>query len=124
MAPPSRSQTILIVEDDVALREFYRTVLRGVGFTVVAVEDGLDALRVLEGRLPDAIVLDLTLRRVGGRDVQQEVRSRAETRRIPIIVVTGTDASDLKGPNICVLRKPITPTGLIDAVINCLETSG
>jgi hypothetical protein len=47
VVPPARETTVLVVEDDPALRTFYRTTLRIVGYTVISVEDGIDALRWL-----------------------------------------------------------------------------
>jgi DNA-binding response OmpR family regulator len=46
--PVARRPTILVVEDDEEVRAFYRTALTIAGFVVVAVEDGIDALRYLE----------------------------------------------------------------------------
>ena len=108
---------MLVVEDDQSLREFYRDALRYAGYTVVAVEDGLDALGWLEQQTPAVIVLDLTLVRVSGRDVQRELRAHAETRDIPIVVVTGDDTSDLNRNELaCVLQKPVTEARLVEAV--------
>ena len=75
---------------------------------MVAVEDGIDALPWLERQAPDLIVLDLALPRLSWRDLQRELKSHAQTRQIPIVVVTGNDASDLHNADIvCVLRKPL-----------------
>lgn len=114
--------TVLVVEDDWALRDLYKNILTVAGFAATAVEDGLDALRRIERELPNAIVLDLMLPRLSGRDLQREMASRAETRDIPIVVVTGTDATDLGKPDVaCVLRKPVVPTELVFAVENALR---
>ena len=113
---------MLVVEDDRALREFYRHTLKYAGYAVVAVEDGLDALGWLEQEVPALIVLDLTLLRVSGRDVQRELRAHAETRDIPIVVVTGDDTSDLNRNELaCVLQKPVTEATLVEAVERCLK---
>lgn len=117
MLPSPRKTTLLVVEDDHALRELYRATLIGAGYAVVAVEDGIDALRYVDGHIPSLIVLDLSLPRLGGHDVQRELASRAETRDIPIIVVTGTDTRDLRVTDFDgVLRKPITTDALVAAV--------
>ena len=114
--------TVLVVEDDQPLREFYRVTLRYAGYAVVAVEDGLDALGWLEQHTPDIIVLDLTLVRVSGRDLQRELRAHAETRDIPIVVVTGDDTSDLNRSELaCVLHKPVTGAALVEVVGRCLK---
>jgi len=114
--------TLLVVEDDQALREFYKATLRYAGYAVVAVEDGLDALRWLEQHIPALIVLDLALVRLSGRDLQRELRAHAETRDIPIVVVTGDDTSDLNESELaCVLHKPVTGGALAEVVERCLK---
>jgi len=113
---------VLVVEDDPTLRELYRSSLRAAGYAVVAVSDGLDALRRVEREAPDAVVLDLALPRLGGRDVQKELKSAPDTKHIPIVVVSGTDTSDLDPDDFaCVLNKPIDVDALIAAVQNCLR---
>ena len=110
-------KTVLIVEDDRALRELYRSILRAAGYEVGAVEDGIDALRRIEHWTPDVVVLDLALPRLDGRDFRHELRSRAETRDIPIVVVSGTDTSDLNQSDfVAILRKPVDADALVGAV--------
>jgi CheY-like chemotaxis protein len=121
--PPAfdiRTATVLVVEDDPQLRELHRTVLRDAGYAVVAVEDGLDALRYLESHAaPSAVVLDLALPRLGGHDVQREMAANGLTA--PIIVVTGDPGTINENDFACVLRKPVTPAGLVRAVDNCIR---
>lgn len=104
------------------LRELYRTTLRAAGYAVVAVSDGIDALRRVEREAPDAVVLDLGLPQLNGRDVQRELKSAPDTRHIPIVVVSGNDTSDLNPDDFaCVLNKPISADALVDAVQNCIR---
>ena len=113
---------MLIVEDDPVLRAMYTASLRLEGFAVVGVEDGVDALRHLEVNHPSAVVLDLGLPRLGGRDVQLEIRNRNDTIAIPIVIVTGEDTGDLDPKDFaCILRKPIDPQSLVTAVRDCLR---
>lgn len=115
-------QSILIVEDDDALRRFYRTSLSLAGYATRDVGDGLDALRWLDGDPPDLVLLDLSLPFVSGHTVQQEIAAHAHTRHIPIVVVTGS-AEPLDHLEVaCVLRKPVTPDRLVEVVRNCLAT--
>lgn len=108
---------VLIVEDDPAAREFYRSLLRQAGLNVVAVDDGFAALQVIETRPPDAVILDLALPRVSGRDVYRELKARPATRNIPIVVVTGHDTSDLDEADFAgVLHKPLDPHDLVTIV--------
>ena len=110
-------KTVLIVEDDRALRELYRSVLREAGYEVGAVEDGTDALHRIEHWTPDVVVLDLALPRLDGRDFRHELRVRIETRDVPVVIVSGTDTSDLDRKDFAaILRKPVDVDVLVAAV--------
>lgn len=123
--PLALDRYVLVVEDDTSVRDLYRSALRAVGYAVIGVEDGFDALRLVESQRPAAIVLDLGLPRLNGRDVYKEIKARPETRSIPIVVVTGNDTRDLNLDDFaCVLRKPITMDRLVAAVDECLRRSG
>ena len=115
---------ILVVEDDAGLRELYRTALRVAGYAVVAVEDGLDALRFVEQAAPAAVVLDLGLPRLGGRDVGRELAAHDDTRHIPIIVATAESGTLDEHEYACVIRKPFHPAELVAAVRRCLGRFG
>ena len=119
-------KTILVVEDDAPLRRFYQHTLGAAGYAVVAVEDGVDALRRIDaGLTPSVVVLDLGLPRLNGFDVHSELMARPDTHHIPIIVVTGLD--DQRGFSdhgfACVLRKPVSPEQILDSVEECLRQS-
>jgi DNA-binding response OmpR family regulator len=115
-----RQKRILIVEDDTDLRRMYYTALEGAGYLVDEAADGLEALRIVEARAPDVIVLDLTLHAVDGLSVQEELASRAATSRIPIVIVTGSDR-EVDALNVAsLLRKPVMPDELIATVESCL----
>jgi DNA-binding response OmpR family regulator len=111
---------ILLVEDDIDLRRFFRTSLTMAGFDVEEASDGVEALHLIENRAPDLVVLDLVLRALDGISVQQELASRAVTRDIPIVIVTGSTI-DTSGLDVaCVLRKPVSPDELVRTVRQCL----
>lgn len=112
----------MVVEDDPQLRRLYRDALRLIGgYAVVAAEDGIAALRYCDAATPEAVVLDLGLPRLSGRDVQQELATHRETRHIPIIVVTGDSSALNVSDFACVLRKPIDVADLVAAVQRCLR---
>lgn len=118
----SKESVVLVVEDDEHTREFYRQVIKAAGHDVVAVADGLAALRRIDIELPSVIVLDLMLPRLGGIDVFQELRSNPDTRKIPVVVVTGADRILHVDPNDFhyFLRKPVTPELLVDTIEDAL----
>lgn len=114
------TKRILVVEDDADLRRLFRTALSMAGYQVDEAADGLDALRIIENRVPDLVVLDLMLQALDGQSVQQELAARAVTRNIPIVVVTGS-SMEIAGVNVsCVLRKPIMPDQLVETVRHCI----
>ncbi len=120
-ATPSTT-VVLLVEDDAPARELFRAALRGAGFVVTAVDDGLAALHRIESQRPDVLVLDMGLPRLGGRDVLRELRANPATRTIPIVIVTGSDVADLnERAGIPVLTKPVDPDALVQAVENLLR---
>jgi len=115
-----RQTRILVVEDDHDLRRLFRLALSMEGYVVEEVPDGIDALRSIDNNPPDLVVLDLQLLVLDGASVQQELAARAVTRDIPIVIVTGSEAS-VNGSNVaCLLRKPVTPDRLINVVRQCL----
>ena len=102
-APPAapgpiagRGERILVVEDEPAFAELISFWLERHGWQVEIAPDGAYALRSVEERLPDLIVLDLSLPRVDGWKVIERVR---EQSLVPIIVVTarGSEADKVRG---------------------------
>lgn len=80
--------TVLIVEDEAPLLTLLRYNLEKQGFRVDEAADGQEALlRVAEAR-PDVILLDWMLPSLSGIEVCRQLRRRAETRDLPIIMVT------------------------------------
>jgi DNA-binding response OmpR family regulator len=121
---PSRTR-ILVVEDDPATRVLYSSALKNAGYSVAAVEDGVDALKTFDvGRIPDAVVLDLGLPRLSGHDVMREMWAHPQMQRVPILVVTGLDVDGLGLRSFdCVLKKPVSVHALVEAMEGCLNRS-
>jgi DNA-binding response OmpR family regulator len=117
-----RRKRILVVEDDADLRRWFRTILAMSGYDVEEAGDGIDALHLIDNQLPDLIVLDLVLRALDGVSVQQELASRAITRQIPIVIVTGSSINTAGLDVACVLHKPVMPDELVRTVKQCLAS--
>lgn len=100
----------------------FRTVLSMAGYEVEETSDGIEALQMVENRLPDLIVLDLVLRALDGLSVQQELAAHAVTRRIPVVIVTGSTIDTSSLDVACVLRKPIMPDDLVRTVKQCMAS--
>ena len=118
--PLMRRRMLLVVEDDEDLRRLYRIALALEGFDVEEAANGFEALIRIDGSLPNLIVLDLMLPHLSGYAVLQEIAASAHTRRIPVVVVTGSPEPLDHHEVFCVLRKPITSDELITVVRRCL----
>ena len=89
---------------------------------MVTVEDGLAALQHIESARPQVIVLDMILPRLSGRDVLRQLRANPETRHIPVVIITGSDVSNLsERAGIPVLQKPFALSLLVDAVDSAIR---
>ena len=121
----ARKTSILVVEDDSDLRTMYRSALKAAGYEVIAVDDGVAALRHLDAEVPDAVVLDLGLPQLDGRDVYRELAANPATAHVPIIIVTGTTLTDRDVHEFsCVLRKPLHVEALIHEIEKCVRNAG
>ncbi len=95
--PPSESQaaetpldarTILIVEDAQSVRAVLQAALAEAGAVTWTAEDGEAAMRVLEDRVPDLILLDLVMPRLDGWGVLELLRRSPRTAAIPVVLET------------------------------------
>lgn len=93
-AIPSKSAgRILVVEDDPAVQKALKRMFETEGYTVETQSDGKSALESFQASTPAAIVLDLRLPKLSGRDVCREIKAIAPT--LPIVVLSAaTDVSD------------------------------
>jgi two-component system phosphate regulon response regulator PhoB len=80
--------TILIVEDEADLSELMRYNLEAEGFRVVTSESGDEAVERIRDGVPDLILLDWMLPGLSGIELMRRWRSRDETARVPVIMVT------------------------------------
>ncbi len=80
--------TVLVVEDEPAQREVLAYNLEAEGFRLVKAENGEDALIMVEEENPDIIVLDWMLPSMSGIEVCRRLKTRPETRGIPIIMLS------------------------------------
>jgi CheY-like chemotaxis protein len=85
---------VLLVEDDEVTRTTIRQMLEREGWEVAEAENGRVALERMAARLPDAIVLDLLMPEMDGFEFVAELRSRAEWRKLPVLVLTAMELSE------------------------------
>ena len=120
MPPPP---AILLVEDDDNLRRLLAIALTLHGFASCEARNGVEALAILDRREFAGVVLDVVLPDIDGASIRQEIAAHPRHGRLPVIILTDSDAPlDYLNPA-CVLRKPVTPNQVVPAVRNCIEAS-
>jgi PAS domain S-box-containing protein len=87
------TRPVLVVEDDVAVRETVRRALAQDGLKVLEAANGREALERLEESPPSLILLDLMMPELDGFGFMDEVRKREAWSRIPVVVLTAKDIS-------------------------------
>jgi CheY-like chemotaxis protein len=109
------SGTVLVVDDDAEIRETMTLLLEQEGYTVIAAENGLQALEQLRERHPDVMLLDLMMPVMSGWEVLDELGESGELANVKIVVVSAMCAP---GARAC-LRKPVDLEELLDVVGRC-----
>jgi CheY-like chemotaxis protein len=121
------SETILVVEDEAAVRSLIDRSLRQFGYTVFTARNGTDAMSLVEQQLQelDLLITDLKMPGLGGRALLEELRLRRP--RLPALLISGFDAnlsgSAALGEGVSFLQKPFTPTSLARAAREALRDS-
>ncbi len=80
---------VLLVEDSRLLRITGERALVKAGYEVIGAADGEQALRVVHDRMPDLILLDMILPKMGGLNVLRLLKQDPVTTHIPVIVLSG-----------------------------------
>ncbi len=84
----SKDARILIVDDDLTLRELYEERMKQEGYVILSASDGEEALEKAVKENPDLILLDIMMPKINGIDVMKMLREKEETAKIPIIILT------------------------------------
>lgn len=83
---------ILVVEDNLDLRELFVTTINNAGYRAFGATDGLDALNLMDNTHIDLIVADIMMPKMSGYELTKELRSLGNS--IPILMVTAKDDYD------------------------------
>ncbi len=121
---PDEIYSILLVEDEVSMRELLRRALESAGYIVTDTHDGARVMELALGLLPNLVILDVNLPHVGGWSLLQQLKHDPATQAIPVIVCTAsserTRAMQLGAA--AFIAKPVAPDAVLVSVREILYT--
>ncbi|MCR4296401.1 MAG: response regulator [Elusimicrobia bacterium] len=117
---------ILVVDDEVSLTEILRECLQGEGHDVAVCRDSTAAERAALEENPDLALIDYQMPRKTGVQVLSDLRARKETRLLPVLLISGTEAVRFAAqippePRVRFLLKPLDMEALVTMVREMLD---
>jgi CheY-like chemotaxis protein len=120
-AKPSESmkKKILWVEDDKLIGNILEKKLLNSGFNLYHATEGNDALKYLDGNIPDVIILDLLLPGMSGFDILQKIRTDMRLKKIPVIILSNFNKpSDIEKAKILGAQKYLVKAAIsLDQIV-------
>jgi CheY-like chemotaxis protein len=122
----SEPKTILIVEDDEAVRQAIAEVVQFCGWQVLQASNGIHGLGVFRKHFPDVVLTDVVMRGLDGFQLTSQIKSIRP--QAPVIIMTAFNAPRLRERALDVgasafLRKPFEPDELLAALSRTLGSS-
>ena len=123
---PQNQQKILIVEDDFFIRELYQRQLLKEGYLVEVAVDGAEGLVKANDFRPHLILLDIMLPKLNGLDLLRTIKTKTETKDIPVILLTNLGQESVikegftLGAEGYLIKSAYTPSQIIEEVKNFL----
>jgi len=118
----STNRKILIVEDDVFIRDIYHVKFSQEGFDVTLAEDGVKAVEILKTLVPDIILLDIIMPYMNGMEVLKKIKADDRLKTIPIIMLTNISEKEKVtegieyGVNDYLIKSHFTPSEVVHKV--------
>ena len=89
MTQPLAGKQILIVEDEPVFRSLLDSWLTSLGATIRQAEDGIEALQQIAISKPDLMICDISMPRMNGLELVEQVRNQGE--QLPILMISATE---------------------------------
>ncbi len=117
---------IILVDDDALVRALYHRKLEQAGFEVFLVENGLQAIQLLDTFTPDLVLLDLMMPKLSGESVLRFIRSHPRLARLPVVILTNAYMSEQArvvsnlGVERAIIKAECTPEKMLKTVSQIL----
>lgn len=86
--PASESVCVMVVDDSLTVRRVTSRLLRRQNMEVLTAKDGVEALTLLDERIPDVVLLDVEMPRMDGYELTRHIRRSERLKNLPIIMIT------------------------------------
>ena len=121
----STAPQVLVVDDDQVIRTTAKNILDK-SFDVITCGTGEEAIGLIKSKMPDAVLLDISLAGMNGFEVLSRLKEDPEVRDIPVIFVTGEDSAEaestgFKNGAADYVKKPFSPEVLIQRTKRAVE---
>ncbi len=119
-------KTVLVVDDEPAIREYLRQELEPEGYVVQEAENGLDAIAKAKELMPDLVILDVMMPIMNGFDAAAVLKNDPQTMKIPIVILSIIEDLE-RGYRIGInryLKKPIEADVLLNEVASLVSREG
>lgn len=126
---PKKQRKVVCIEDDAAMIDLVKLILKNRGYDVVGATRGPEGLELIAGEKPDLVLLDLMMPDMDGWDVYQRMKADDYMKTIPVIVVTAKaqQIDKVLGLNIAKVQdyitKPFSPADLVKSINRVLGES-
>lgn len=122
----AKKPLVLVVDDFADNREMYSEYLAFSGYEVIEAQNGREAVEAAQSRMPDIIIMDLSLPVMDGWEATRRLKADERTRKIPVVALTGHAlAGHSKGAREAgcdsFLAKPCLPDQLVAEIKRMLE---
>src|SRR5262249_15037734 len=117
MTGKQRPQRLLLVDDNDLALYILRELLNRPWLDLIEAHNGREAIEIIERERPDAVILDLLMPEMNGFEVLEQLRSRQETRNLPVLVHTSKTLSSHEREQLESLSAGVLPKGEIASTL-------
>ena len=116
-----RRRRILVVDDEAPIRRVLELKLKNGGYDVILAEDGEAGLRVIESEKPDAVVTDINMPRVDGKQLCEATNHLKIERTFLTIIITARIIPDDQQwisamQDTVFMEKPFSPSSILESI--------
>jgi CheY-like chemotaxis protein len=119
-----QKQTILIMDDDLALQTVLEIALREAGYEVILANDGQEGIEKLKTLSPDLVISDIMMPQMDGVETFQHIKEQLQDNGIPIFIMTALNRkpwfADLEAEGAVIIQKPFEIDQLLRLVHDML----